>query len=439
MISWTQFLEFEKKHNLFELQDSKQTFYWDILRYEIYSKLLWRQNTYAPTQQIKRGSFFKKIKRFGQFIKLYFDSSPATTLFYLASRNKTEEGIFIDQNAQTVYQHLSKIQKTFVIESYDTNQNNYALAPQLIYRKFHKTVFFDFSNLLNTLEKEFGTLNFDQNLLNTILNGYYSDITFFERILKNKKVKQVFVTQNGIQKGLFKAAKNLNIKTFEFQHGIVDVGHMAYSYPKINYKENSVSLPDFILSLSPFWFNDLFIPNVKIHCIGNDYFYNPLNQCNESNENTNNILVISSKNIGMFLVDFIVNLASNKDLTSITIYFKLHSNQFSEKMYFEEKLKSFKNIRIITTEYSIGDLFSQCSTVFTVLSTTVYEALQAKLKVIVLKKGPYEILENIFNQPNLHLIDTIDDFMEAFQARIDKEKAPVFFTPFDKEAFLKLV
>lgn len=247
------------------------------------------------------------------------------------------------------------------------------------------------------------------------------------------------MTQNGILKAFLKAAQRNRIPVFEFQHGVVDRGHLAYNYPKMDYKEGQVTLPDTILSLSSFWFNELYLPNVKIASIGNDYFYSPLAEIASTTDSSvpESILVISSDVFGKDLSDFILRLEKEGQVKNIPIYFKLHPNQFFEKEYYIEKLRSINNLRIITNEQSVGELLKICNTVFAIQSTAIYEALQANRKVILLKKMSYLRHKHIFDRKNLHLVDTTEDFISALNTKIVIDQNVAFFAPFDKEAFFE--
>ncbi len=430
---WVQFLEFEKENDLFNLQDVEKTYYWDIIRYEIYQKLLWKDSI-SPSSDVNKVKIITRITQVWQFVLLFFGFSKKKVLFYLASRNKDKRGEPIDQNAKAVCEFFSK-KNTLLIESFSHNLNNAFFLPQMVYRKIYKKRFFDFSPLLNLLNRKFGTVNIDNASLNKILNNYYSDLSFFKTIIKRRKIEFIFVTQNGIQKGLFKAGKDLGVKVFEFQHGVVNEGHLAYNYPKMQYKKEQITLPDVILSLSPFWFSELFLPQVEICPIGNDYFYNPIQNCSLKK----GITIISANVYGQSLLDFILDEEVQKIVENIPIFFKLHPNQFHEKSYYESKLKSAKNIKVITNEQSVGELLTQCDTLFTILSTAVYEALQSQRKVILLKENPYEHQQHIFYHPNIHLVGNSKEFSQALDKNIDYTQHEQFFTPFDKKAFLKLV
>jgi hypothetical protein len=437
---WDRFLDFEKENHLFDLQDKYGTYYWDIFRYEIYSLLLWKGGGVSSSQ--KRTVKYIIAKAFSmlyEFFRVLFLSSKAENLFYLSSRNKIK-GQYIDQNSKSVYE-LFPEEKKIVIESYNPKNNlkNSYFLPQRAFKIFSKkkrTI--DFSFLINLLEKEFGELPFNEAFLQKKMTDYYTDYYFFSSFFKKKKISRIFLTQNGILKAFLRAAQKNRIPVFEFQHGVVERGHLAYNYPKIDYKEGQVALPDTIFSLSPFWFNELYLPNVKITSIGNDYFYNPLAEIASTTDSSlESILVISSDVFGKDLSDFILRLEKEGQLKNTLIYFKLHPNQFFEKEYYIEKLSSIKNIRIITNEQSVGGLLKICSTVFAIQSTAIYEALQANRKVILLKRMSYLRHGHIFDRKNLHLVDTVEDFISALNTEILTDPNVAFFAPFDKESFFE--
>lgn len=439
---WDRFLDFEKENHLFDLQDEYGTYYWDILRYEIYPLLLWEGGFLSSSSQKRtiKDIITKTFSIFYEPFRLFFLCPKKENLFYLASRNKID-GNFIDQNAKAVYDLFSK-QENLVIESFNSHshlKNSYFL-PQRIFRRFlKKGKTTDFSFLMNILEKEFGGLPFDEAFLQKKITDYYSDYYFFSSFFKKKKISRIFLTQNGILKAFLKAAQRNRIPVFEFQHGVVDRGHLAYNYPKMDYKEGQVTLPDTILSLSSFWFNELYLPNVKIASIGNDYFYSPLAEIASTTDSSvpESILVISSDVFGKDLSDFILRLEKEGQVKNIPIYFKLHPNQFFEKEYYIEKLRSINNLRIITNEQSVGELLKICNTVFAIQSTAIYEALQANRKVILLKKMSYLRHKHIFDRKNLHLVDTTEDFISALNTKIVIDQNVAFFAPFDKEAFFE--
>ena len=433
---YTQFLDFEKENNLFNLKDTKGTYYWDIIRYDIFEALMPKNKVFVPKKHNRK--ILSILKQIIGFVKLYFGHGDKKYLFYLCSRDRDIFRNHIDKNVFDSLKVLGN-KNCLLIESYYNSKDSYFLPQNVYYRFFYKQVFFDFSDVIKIIEQKYGKTNINNKFLNKILNKYYSDLLFFKKIVKNFNVKQIHVDQNGIQKGIFRATKELEIKVFEYQHGIVTKNHIAYNYPKINFLEEQVVLPNVIFSYSPFWFQDVFLPNVTIIPLGNDYFYKQINQ-NTIKNPIKGIVIISADDIGKRLLEFLKNKELQKYIGNIPIYFKLHPNQFHQKWYYIEQLKNINNIQIITDEFSVGELLERFDSLFTILSTAIYEALQSQRKVILLEDKLYnEDQKSFLGNPNLYIVKKVDDFISALDRKISTNKKVVFFASFNKEVFLKAV
>ena len=432
---WEHFLDFEKKNNLF-VRDIKGTYFWDIIRGDIYFKLLWRDTPMINKSKSSRQkvSYYKRIVK--DFFRILFFRKEKKYLFLIASRYKKTDNTFFDQNIKNVYDFFHR-EESVVIESYTEKcSKDFFFSPHSIFRKFNRSIEYDFTFLLNLLEEEFGNLNFDNSFLNKMMNNYYFDLSFYRRLLERHKVEKIFVCQNGIQKGLFRAGKELGVKIYEVQHGSVDIGHLVYHYPQAEYTLGQITLPDVILSFSPFWFKELNLPNVSICSVGNDYLYAPFKEEKGVDFLKKGITIISADIYGKILSDFILLEDCYEALSKYPIYFKLHPNQYYEKEYYIQKFQNFKNIIVISNEQSIEELLGKSDTIFTIVSTVIYEALQANHKVIILKRENYLEIERIFNCINLHLVDTVQDFISALNTEIVIDPNVAFFAPFDKETFL---
>ena len=430
---YTQFLDFEKENNLFDLKDTRGTYYWDIIRYDVFEALMPKNKVFIPKKHNKKIlNIFRQIMG---FIKLYFGHTSRKYLFYLCSRDRDIFRNHIDKNVFDSLKVLDN-KNCLVIESHYNSKDSYFLPQNIYYRFFYKQEFFDFNDVTKIIEQKYGITSINNEFLNRILNKYYSDLFFFKKIIKNFNVKQIYVVQNGIQKGIFRAAKELGIKTFEYQHGIVTENHIAYNYPKIDFLEEQVSLPNIIFSYAPIWFQNNFLPNVNILSLGNSLLYKQLQQ-NAKKTPIRGIVVISADDIGKRLLEFLRNEKLQKEIKNIPIYFKLHPNQFHQKHYYTEQLKNFDNIKVITDEFSVGELLENFNTLFTILSTAIYEALQSQRKVILLEDDLYNGDQKSFLEySNFYIIKKVNDFISALNTEIVTDKNVTFFAPFDKEAFL---
>lgn len=427
------FIEFEKKNNLFNLTDNNGIYIWDIIRFELYVNLMW---------DFKKGPIIKKnYKKIFQRLSIQitdlltfqFRGGKYDNFFYLCSRNE-KQGLLFDQNAFSTLEQFDQ-SKTLKFETWVMKKekllfkDSFYHYPQLFYRKIFKSNSkFDYSLVINKIIEEFGICPLNEMQLKMIVHDFYSDASFFKKLFIEKGIKNIFVTQNGIQKGLFFAAAGLNIPTFEFQHGIVDHGHLAYSYPDIKFKRQQVYLPDVIFSFSSYWFSDLDIPFVKIYPLGNDFFSKEVTKLGDNTA----ITVISADVFGMELQEFLLENINLPILRDTKIYFKLHPNQFGSKEHFENIFKPYPNIEVIAKEYSIQRLLEKTRILITIQSTAVYEALQAGRKVILLKRSTYERHQDIFDNSNVHLVSNANDLTNAINAPIDKNIVE-FFSNFNNE------
>ena len=221
----------------------------------------------------------------------------------------------------------------------------------------------------------------------------------------------------------------MNIPTYEFQHGIVDHGHLVYNYPDIEFQKRQVYLPKVIFSLSEYWFSNLHIPFTKIYPLGNDFFSKKVSKLRES---CTAITVISANVFGIELQKFLLENIHLPVLKETKIFFKLHPNQFHDKGYYETAFKLYPNIEVVAGEYSVLQLLEKSRTLLTIQSTAVYEALQSGRKVILLKKSTYQRHQDLFDNPNVHLVDDSDDLVKAMDASIDVNSVQ-FFTRFNNQ------
>lgn len=430
------FISFEKKNRLFELRDSNNTPIWDIIRFDIYVNLMW---DYAASP-VKKKNYGDTIKfaflKLKTLLNYWRDKKEYENFFYLCSRNKINNKLF-DQSSYAVVKFFER-SKSFLFESNTYAEQEFLFKeavhnfPQFIHRKTYKVdSIFDYSEIVNLITEEFGNSRFNSLELKQFVNNFYSDYDFFTKLFTKKKVKRIFVTQNGMQKGLFAAANNMNIPSFEFQHGIVDKGHLAYYYPNINLSREQSYLPGKIFSLSSFWFKDLHIPNASIFALGNDYFAKVIPALDEK---ANALTIISADVFGLALEEFLLSNVKQPIIANRSIFFKLHPNQFNDKKYYQDKFAEWKNISVISNEYSVSELLEKSNALLTIQSTAVYEALQAGRKVILLKQSTYRRHAELFSNPNLYLVDNSEELHNAMSAPVaEAANEIVFFAPYDPQ------
>lgn len=444
---WNRFLSFEARHNLFNLTDEKGIYIWDIVRFDIYIDILWGNNPTITNKTRKKRNYLHLFKAPLYYFRSLFVKSDY--LFFLASRNKDGEKL-IDKNAyNSIKQCLSVKKKIIGIESYadcfssDLKECGFQLLlpslPLYIISKILKKQNYNFDPILSLVKTEFPESKIDNSYLNSLYHLFYTQRRFYRFLLKRWGIKKTFLTQNGIQKGLIAACHDLNIPVYEFQHGIVDQGHIAYSYPSDNI--TNVYLPNKIVALSDFWFKDCILPFAcKTISIGNDYFVpNKLESPNDFFQRKGKILVVSADVFGIELANFIKQCIVDSILKNYKFYFKLHPNQFNEYNYYSTLFKDYNNVIIIQNEKDIPTLIGETEAMLTIQSTAVYEGLQKGISTYILKKSSYMRQAHLFKLPNVFLIDNVSDFKNQIVRQSSSQEllknTPQFFIPFDEILF----
>ena len=219
----------------------------------------------------------------------------------------------------------------------------------------------------------------------------------------------LFRSQNGIQKGLFMACKELKIKTVELQHGYVNYTHPAYSYPKLLNvsNEKQINLPYTFITFSEYWSNNIYYPVKEIIPFGNSFY---AKNCLQQVTNRKNLTFISAdifqKTIE-FYVDSIVDYVSDGCALNI----KLHPNQYNTKIDIIQKYEKYPNINVYSDDISINELLSTSKEVIVISSTIAYEALQSNCNLAIIQDDSSFDLIDLFDQPNVRIIHSPSELL----------------------------
>ena len=434
------FFEFEENNKLFELKH-KNFYLWDILRSDIYYKILWGNDDKIHLHKRKsfNWSYFFNIFYFVR--SLLFKKYDY--LFFTASRTKDDEGLFFDKNIQDFLSHFPEAQ---CFESHQSNLSvlknkkitvvNPISLLSLVTKFFYKS--HDFIKLVNILNSNFSTLHVTRNEINNLIIQFRIEYSFYFILFKIKKPKIIFINQNGVQKGLFRAASKLNIPVIEIQHGIIDKGHLSYNFSKkINYGGGRVYLPKYYFTYSEFWKNEIFYPVNEILALGNSYYFNTFYK-NKTSIVQKGILVASSDVFGEQLKELVIDLSRKN---KIPIYFKLHPNQFYQKDYYIDSFEEFPNIQVFTDEKNLFDLINISNAVLVIQSTAVYEALHLKRIGIIFKKQTYMRHQHLFKDKNVYVINDADELNDVVNNGFDEDddKKISYFNNFDPLTFSKFI
>jgi hypothetical protein len=301
---------------------------------------------------------------------------------------------------------------------------------------FYKRRYFNFEWILQKIVEEFpnSQKSISIHSLNKEYQYFYFSKNIYTVLLKKRKIEKIFMTQNCIQKGIFHAANNLKIPVYEFQHGLIEYGHPAYSYPENYQLTNKIYLPDKIVALSDFWFKDVYFPTSVIP-IGNIFFYPQTHELIVSDKE--NILIISANIVGKQLREIISDLVTKKIFSDFNILFKLHPNQLKELHLFRSYFKDYTNVTVYGNEVSVPELLKKCKTTFsTYISTASYEAIQCNRKVLIWSDSFNKEQSYFANCNNFYVVNDVEQLSKVMSVPIVNDKH-TFFAPFNRELFEK--
>ncbi|MEV4882999.1 hypothetical protein MRBLMN1_001476 [Chitinophaga ginsengisegetis] len=443
--TWQKFHAFEKENNLFDVVNKDGIFIWDIIRFDIFQGLKNRNIETVTSTEKKQATLKKVFTIIKDFLKLLriFLRGHYKFLMLTTSRNKTAGNKYYDQNIDDVLMRLNR--DALIMECFETDQQKLYYSKSTfvntnlirkIFSGFFKNE--DFNNIIQLIENTFGTFpGMNNGRINKVLHNYKVDVFFYKFLLKRKRITAVFLTQNGIQKGLFTAAGQLDIPVIECQHGLIENAHIAYSYNRsINYKLGAIKLPDYFFSFSEYWTRSVFFPVKRIIPVGNTAFYNALIVPDGMEDHKTGIVVASANIYGRKLKDLILDFVKIDNVT--TVYFKLHPNQWAERDFYRAEFSAYSNVRIITDESSIGNLLKEVAAIVVVKSTAIYEALQAQRAGIVLMEDDAFKKEDFEGLPGVYFIHNAVELKSALQLGSNppaRYTDGYFFKPFAETVF----
>lgn len=441
------FYKMETDLHLFDRKDANGIYYWDVVRFDIFDELTEGGQSFNVSEvnrkTINMCTLLNAVKASFSLFRILYTRN--RTFVYLSSRNKYKgTSILFDQNAHDLLSLLES-DKVVINESfaqiptvYDcyTKINSVASFSRIVPKpSYIPYEYFDI--LCSEIKSYFPKCTIKSQRLASLYIDFYKNRIFYRWLFRTINTSRVLITQNGILKGLFAAARDLGINVYEFQHGIISDGHLAYSYPKISGIDDKVYRPSHLLTLSDFWLKDCYVPYSHIITLGNDYFKPQISV--NSKPSRNKILVVSSTFMRKELFDFLaLSKTSLPDFKSYDFVYKLHPNEFENVNVYKEHFREYDNVIVATNEKNIAQWMEECSTMVTILSTAAYEALQCNRKVIVLKRLNYQMMKLIFNCDNVYTVDNPEEMQNA----LNKEMIPIsieFFSPFNKEVAYEIL
>lgn len=427
------FYRFEMETEFLKYQKNS-VFIWDIFRHDLYYLIYHHICNNISNDLDRRPNLFRRA--FEKLLRIIY----TYTSFFLIR-------IFCIQTL--IFRSPARFNITlrdYPIDELKKNvsSRNFSLNQHFILKGIKEDLILDsnfISNLTANINTFFGiSMNIDlHRYLQERINVFTFEHELFLNLFKGSKINKIIINQRGIQKGLFYAAKSCNIKIIEVQHGYIGYHHPAYAYSKELEDYSSLYVPDFLLVFSNYWKEKArFYGGVKSIVLGRY----PATQCLgplKFYKRDYHALIIGSSDYHEQISFYLKKIL--KEHPSLSICYKLHQNQITQFDTISKEYSDFKNVKIISGKKSIIPLFNKSSCIIAVQSTSVYEALQCGLDILLIPEYDYGIHEDIFNRKNVYILDRNKKVMFNFNLNkeISSSEDTVFFEQIDISSQIKLL
>jgi hypothetical protein len=421
--------QIEKELSLFEKKICG-VYFWKLIRFDIFrtincSDLYKEQVSFFIENRYKR---FLRIIYNSVFHSIFNSKRKVNYIFFENPRKiKAEQEKYIDP--YTHYFIKNKFREgSFEIIDDGYNGVHYEKASD--FRKFSESIYFDilyklfikFFNkklqkeeliLLDKIEKR---INSEFNIcvdltiftINAIKN-FSLQYKKYRTLLKKKTPSEIYIVCSYGKEGLIHAANKQGVVVIELQHGLISEYHAGYSF-----QGNSVPyFPDKVLLFGWYWYDSSSIPLQKssVSVIGYDYFNQENRKYSRSVKVPKSVLIVSQPSLGdSLLIKSLELAASNRNYIFI---YRLHPKEKSDfRRRYSRVLNMAQGCSNLVFEYCekpLYELFSETEFLIGVSSTSVYEALAFKMKIILIDIAKNNDMSFLTDNNIAHLFGLKDD------------------------------
>jgi len=438
------FFEMEIARGLFDLRDDRGVRFWDVVRHDVYY-LLWAHVSGGglPPRKSERGELLPKnwlrnavrSLRTASMLSKVRRSRPE--YLFLTTARVTAGDATIDPISQPYLDLVAG--RCFVLETFSRTarylRDAAAARGAFVSVPQSKLRHAGLAGPLNEAFAEYLDLRLDPGALNDMIDdnllAYDDQQHYFGRVLRAHRPTAVVMVANGILKGLFTAARELDVPVIELQHGLISRLHPYYSYPRgPSYGELRMH-PDVLLTFASSWMSQVYFAGVRSVAIGTEH-YRP----RAGSGGKPGLLIVSAARYHPVLSSAAKAIA--RRLPRLPIIYKLHPQQYGRAQAIGAELSGYPNVTVHAGARSISDLFTEASAMLCIQSTVVYEALQVGLRVFLLTQDDYQIHEDVFAYvERCGDADQVGAALE--QPCAARVPTPSFFDEFDAAAALRVL
>lgn len=322
----------------------------------------------------------------------------------------------------------------YLIEAYQKQGVNYEVIERPVINE-HKTLpdprrtHLDFVTIEGRIKSGFAKVHFSEETnrkltaaekdLEKLTNKDLGFATYFRRaatdlegrykaalrLLTYKRPEKVVMVHHMAYTAFVKAARELNIPTYELQHGNMGKYHLCYGWP---HGGGAEYFPDYFLSWGKFWTKDAQMPINESHCVPCGFaHFNELTRKYKGTPKEKVITVLSQGSLGNDLAAYVrKNIEAIKDFK---IYYKMHPGEFVAWHTYPDLvwLKENEYVEVVTTQHNLYDLLARSQYAIGVYSTAVYESIGFGCQPVLANISGIEMMEDLIQEYTLPVL-TLD-------------------------------
>lgn len=443
------FFKMELAEDMFSLQMTDGTYYWDLVRRQVYLSLhTIHGGPFATSEILPAKTIATKIKNvvkmFINLISRRYLVTQAPKFIFITGQRIRRGTSLVDNISDHLCDLVSK--DAVAVELMNKAEISYwklisggkTRVPQVAVRTMHGEI--DISHAVITISSvinKYFNVSIDvYNLIAEPITTFFENRNYYIKLFAIHRPNAVICINNGTLDGLFHAAKEMGVPVIELQHGASSSKTIFWSYPQsIQSNHPGLSLPTAYLTYSDFWNDNTNYPVSMKRSIGSDYFHQELIAGKDDG-----VLIVSAYMYHEDLLGLAIELATLVE--NKKIYYKLHPHQFSKMREVVAACSGKGNIVVICDELDFSELYQRCNYVVGIHSTTLYIALQAGKKVCLYKRSNYFWHDDIFEY--VELFDNASELRNFFDNSNGKyfsklHRAPIFFEPFDEKKYMQVL
>lgn len=430
---------------------------WRIVKTDLFFECLYhdlkRESPYPSRKKSKTGAFKKIINIIKTFAKLLFlafqKRSRKLYLIITLSANKTY--LRADGKLQDVvvdyFIESGIIQNYIYIEQPDKHQRH--LLPSVAQTQFYTSQFSILISLISKFLRLFNAYKNQSKALSAIWNDAFNQYGIY---ISTQQLQNLFIyfhseylTYLTIYKilrpswalfndqmfsGRMAAAKRLDIKSIEFQHGLMDEYYPQYlMHPAFRGIKGELPLADIIAVFGEFHKNQLlnkgFYSEKEVFVLGKFGMTNGTESISQFSDRKTIVFITQGELLFKQTIKDLETIVTNLDFKEYTLIIKAHPLEPPNliESYNHIHSRFSKQIKVIQKEYSISQILPVVDYVIGYNSTVLLEAVYYKKVVFSLcdEHSPQGIFSVIGNDQTLkeYLIvcENADEFIHLITNR----------------------